>query len=67
MPSRFTPKPFATALLAAAVRRERVVVEDAIKEETMVVPGRGITPKDEARIYAAAAKVPRHVADAAAN
>jgi hypothetical protein len=67
MPSRFTLKPVAAALLVAAVLSGPLLAQDAIKEETTVVPGRSFTPQNEARIFAVAAKVPRDIADAAAN
>jgi hypothetical protein len=63
MPSQFTLKPVAAALLAATVISGPVLAEDSIKEQTTVVLGRSITPQDEARISAIAVKVLRHIAD----
>lgn len=64
MHSRFTLKPVAVALLAAAVISGPVLADDTIKEETTIQPGHTITPQDEARISAVAVKVLRHIADA---
>ena len=64
MHSRFALKPVAAALLAAAVISGPALAQDTIKEETTVLPGRTVTPRDEARISAVAVKVLRHIADA---
>jgi hypothetical protein len=64
MHSRFALKPVAAALLAAAVISGPALARDTIKEETTVLPGRTVTPRDEARISAVAVKVLRHIADA---
>jgi len=64
MPSRFTIKPVAAALLAAAVISGPVLADDTFKKETTVLPGRSITPHEEARISTVAVKVLRHIADA---
>jgi hypothetical protein len=64
MPSQFTLKTVAAALLADTVISGPVLAEDTIEEQTTVVPGRSITPQDEAWISAIVLKVLSHIADA---
>ena len=61
---RFSLKPIAAALLAACVVTGPVLADDGIKEDVTVVPGRQITPQDEAVISSAAVKILRHIAAA---
>lgn len=61
---RFPLKPIAIALLAITVVTGSVLADEGIKEDVTVVPGRQITPQDEAVISSAAVKVLRHIAAA---
>ena len=60
----FALKPIVAALLAASVVTGNVLADENIKEDVTVVPGRQITPQDEAVISSAAVKVLRHIASA---
>ncbi len=68
---RYTIKPLAAALLAATLVNGAALAdagkgptESRIKEDVTVLPGRQITPQEEAAISSAAVKVLRHIASA---
>ncbi len=64
MNNRFQRKPLVAALLASLIATGPVLADSAIHEQISVVPGRQITPKDEAAISSTAVKVLRHIAEA---
>lgn len=61
---RFHRKPLVAAVLAGLVLTGPVYADRIIQEQFTVLPGRQVTPQDEAAISTTAVKVLRHIADA---
>ena len=57
-------KPLTAALLATTLISGNVLADGNIKEDVSVMPGRQISPQDEAVISSAAVKVLKHIASA---